>query len=63
VNTHATDFFDAMIMPIPPEMSQVNVPVLVRSGVCAWAALDIITVAPSPTIASAAQILFIRKSP
>jgi hypothetical protein len=31
----ATSFFDAMIIPMPPEMSQVSEPVLVRFGACA----------------------------
>jgi hypothetical protein len=49
-----TAFFDAMIIPMPPEISHVSVPTLVRSRDCA---MDEIGNAIAATAAKAANAL------
>jgi hypothetical protein len=58
----ATSFFDAMIIPSPPEISHVSVPAFVRFGVCAMLGAGHPIAAATATAAKALKILRMANS-
>src|SRR3974390_560822 len=58
VNMQVTSFFDAMIRPIPAEISQVSVPTFVRSRDCAQVGTGIAAASPVARMARAVKDLY-----
>jgi hypothetical protein len=58
-----TSFFDPMIMPMPAEISQVNVPALVRAGACAMLDAGKAAAEATASMAKALRALFIVFAP